>query len=174
MRNYIAELKSLGFSTKELVEQTGFSASKLSRLKSGSQKLHSGTADYEIIRNTSRRLAYKISRKTESVEAASASRRALPNPVAEAIETRSVRVIKARQDTTRFQLKILAKFRNEKTKETRFQNGFSFAYLVIDKDIMTGEAVREAQSKLGGSNWLLQRIISRQIIEYKLSNAKTT
>jgi len=170
MRNYIGELKKLGYSLKELAGESGLSQAQLSRIKTGKIPLKSGTELYEKIRNTSRRLSYREARKAGlSSERATVERRILINPERETRElTTRIREVKSKQNTTRFQMRILGLFSNYKTKETKVQEGYSHAYLTIDKKTMVEEAVAEAQSRLGGSNWNLQRIIEQQITEYKL------
>jgi len=169
MRNYVAELKQLGYSLKDISGEVGMSAAQLSRIKTGKIKLQSGTKEYETIRNVSRRLSYREARKAGLTSSrASGERRTLISPERRTKESESVREVKSKQETTRYQMRILALFWNFKTKESQFSQGFSHAYLTIDIDMMQEEAVSEAQSRLGGSNWKLQRIAEREIMEYRL------
>jgi len=171
MRDYIGELKKLGYNLKAISSETGLSQAKLSRIKSGKAKLSSTMPEYEVIRNVSRRLSYHEARKAGlSSEKASASRRTLMSPEAETRESDSQRIVKSKQDTTRFQMRILGEFYNYKIHETKLSQGFSHAYLEIDKKLMTEEAIAEAQSKLGGSNWKLKRLIETELVEYILTS----
>jgi hypothetical protein len=95
-----------------------------------------------------------------------------------------------------YQLKMLAEFENSKTKETRIIECFSLGHKRIDtpeikeylSDIneyfdnlsevdrseyddsqeLIDEAIRDGQSKLGGSNWELKRVIDIETITYNI------
>ncbi|MAF42978.1 MAG: hypothetical protein CMI54_02240 [Parcubacteria group bacterium] len=173
MRNYIKELTRAGHTARELSGETGLSASALSRYKTGAKVLKSGTKAYETIRNANRRIGYREARKAGlSSERASARRRVIFDPDIEAADFKSTRVIGHKEDTTRFQMRLIGEFYNYKTKKTRIQQGFSHARLTIDKKVFQSEAIADAQAKLGGSNWQLQRIIETEIIEYRLTEAE--
>ena len=171
MRNYIGELKGLGYTLKALSKETGISQAELSRFKTGVKKLSSGSKDYETIRNTTRRLGYQEARAAGlTSERALATRRTITDPEKLISDMASKRIVKHKAETTRFQMRILGKFHNYKTGDTAIKQGFSHAYTTINKKEMEAEAVAEAQSKLGGSNWKLQKILEREIIEYELKD----
>lgn len=67
----------------------------------------------------------------------------------------------------KFQLQLWADYRNTKTKEEvkNFQS-FSMANAVVNKQEMIEEAIRDAQGRLGGSNWELIKIKTLKWIEW--------
>jgi len=94
--------------------------------------------------------------------------RRLNEPDFEVVTSSLFREVKAKSDTTRYQLRILGEFFNPKQRKTSFQNGYSHAYLKIDNK-MVEEAVNDARYKLGGTNWELRWIIEREMTEYVLT-----
>src|SRR3972149_4394631 len=123
MRNYIGQLQQLGYTLKSIATESCLSSSQLSRLKSGKILLKSSTPEYEKIRNVSRRLAYRTVRSSGlTSERATAIRRNLPSPKIDYSEpektysSQSFRTVKAKEATTRFQLRILGLFYNLKTQ----------------------------------------------------------
>ena len=174
MRNYLAELKNLGYSLKSISHDTGISSASLSRIKSGIKPLRSTMPEYEVIRNAVRRASYQAAREAGlTPRRATAERRALsridiqPETVKE-LYRNTIKEVKHKKDTTRYQLRLLGRFYNWKTKETKTSQGYSQAYSNIDIKLMHGEAVAEAQSHLGGSNWKLQRVIEQEMMEYRI------
>ena len=169
MRNYIGELKQRGYSFSRLSKETGVSSKELSAYSKGIKPLKSASDAYEMIRNANRRLAYQEARQAGlAPERANIRRRVMFDPELEEIESTSKRIVKAKQETTRYQLRILGEFYNPKTKDTRIQDGYSRAYLEIDDAVMEAEAVNDARNKLGGTNWELKRIIEREMMQYIL------
>lgn len=169
MRNYIAEIKSKGYTYKQISRATGVDKADLQDFRTGRVKLSSTSADYERIRNANRRLAYKqVRRAGLSSKQATRLRRTMFDPELKATETETTRIVRAKQETTRYQLRILGDFYNAKTKQSKISEGYSHAYLEIDDVMMTEEAIAEAQSKLGGTNWKLTRILEHELMEYKL------
>ena len=170
MRNYIGELRQRGYTLKKLAAETGIDTKRLSAAAKGDAPFRSGTKLYELVRNANRRLAYREARAAGvTSERARTRRRTLLSPELEPIASTSVRLVKAKQKTTRFQVRLLGEFYNPKLKQTKIQEGYSRAYLKIDNDKMDEEAVNDARLKLGGTNWELRRVIEREIIEYILT-----
>src|SRR3972149_786714 len=196
MRNYVAELHSAGLPFTEIAKQTGISAKKLSQFARG-KPLKSVSKDYQILRNASRRNAYKIIRESGLTpgEAEKYRRIGLSEKTYHHFTQRVVAHTKLNK--TMYQLKMLAEFYNPKTKENRIITCFSMAHSEINIDSFTdflntgieqilddmseadaaeydsnqeliGEAIRDGQSKLGGSNWELKRIIDVEVIIYKI------
>ena len=172
-RQYLRELKDLGYSSADIARETGLSQSKLSRISRGARPLLSTSPEYEPLRNAVRRLSYReLIKGGLSPEDASARRRVITDPSRPAPVIRGSRTVHhphSKTATSRFQLRILGKFYNPKIKVTAFKQGFSFAYQDVDYEVMEPEAVREAQSRLGSSNWILQQILEREIITYTLA-----
>lgn len=196
MRNYIHELHENGLNYKQLSQQTGINAKRISKISRGLIKVKSNTREYQIIRNANRRNAYnKLVESGLSPEAANKYRRI---GLSEQTYThRSQRqVAHTKINATMHQLKLLAEFQNIKTKETRIIECFSLGHKHINAaDIkeylsnlddyfdeisevdrseydneqeMIDEAIRDGQSKLGGSNWELKRIIDIETITYNI------
>ncbi len=170
MRNYIGELKARGYTLKQLASETGVSSKRLSAAARGISPLRSGTLNYEAVRNANRRLGYREARASgSSSERASALRRTIFDPELEPISSTSSRLVKSKQETTRFQVRLKGDFYNPKEKTTKIETGYSRAYLEIDNEKMDEEAINDARLKLGGTNWELRRVIEREIIEYVLT-----
>jgi len=170
MRNYIGELKARGYTLKQLATETGVPSKRLSAAARGISPFRSGSKLYEAVRNANRRLGYREARAAGMTsERASASRRTIFDPELKPIEITTEKLVKAKQKTTRYQVRLLGEFYNPKEKKTKIQEGFSRAYLQIDNEKMDEEAVNDARLKLGGTNWELRRVIEREIIEYILT-----
>jgi transcriptional regulator with XRE-family HTH domain len=170
MRNYIDELKQLGYTTAAIAKETGYSKSTIQNLATGKARLSSGTAKYETIRNTSRRLAYRLARQTVTPAEASALRRRLPNPEADIPMREKVTKQKALFEGVLHVLWIRALFRNTETEELRIEDGESTAYKSIEYDEMLNEAIENARNKLPQPyKWELVRILDTEmrIIELK-------
>ena len=176
MRNYIRELNRLGYNLKDLATESGFSQAKLSRIKTGAIPFTSKSADYEKIRNLSRRLSYREARKTGlTSKLAGASRRTYSSPEAAIRYFETVKKVKSKQDTTRWQCCIVGEFYNAKEKLTKDQDGYSHAYPTKTAKSETGytsmqeEAIADAIVTLGGTNWKLKRLKSVEWREYILA-----
>jgi len=175
MRNYVAELKTKGLTYKQLSKETGIGIKTLQGLKTGRIKMKSTQPVYEVIRNTNRRIGYRQARAAGlSPERANISRRTIFNPELETSERASIREVKHKGESTRYQTRILGEFYHAKRKENRIQEGFSHAYLELDEALQTQEAIAEAQSKLGSTGWELIRLIEHEIIEYKITSKEGT
>lgn len=169
MRNYIEELKVRGYSYEVLAKETGVSVSKLRSIKTGRTSLHSTSPLYERIRNANRRIGYREARRAGlAPDKATGARRTLFAPDLETHFTKKTRRVQFKETTTRFQVRILGDFYNLKLKKSAISEGFSWAYPRLNKKRMTGEAIAEAQSRLGGTDWILQRLIELEVMEYKL------
>lgn len=164
--NYFNELKSIGLSYSEIAKQTGINRHKISEYARGVRELKTGT-DYFKGYNLTRKTAYKLAR-TGGYTRAEARKKRTTLLKQEKQPEYIIRNVKAMTQTTRFQLRILGLFRNRKTKTTQTVTGWSNAHVVVDNKTMLQEAIREAQSKLGGSNWELIRILDIEITEYHL------
>jgi len=169
MRNYVQELHELGKTYSELAQETGLSRKTLSLLARGIKQVKSDSETYNIIRNASRRIAYqKIRESGVSATAAGKYRRIALSP--ETYQHFSTRHVKhTRLEVTMRQLKMLAEFENKKQKQTAIIECFSYGHKRIrDQQTLIDEAIRDGQSKLGGSNWQLKRIIDLEIIKYQI------
>ncbi len=196
MRNYIRELHENGLSYKQISNETGISTKRLSSFARGLKKLSSKQPEYSIIRNVNRCTAYKkLTESGLSPEAANKYRRIGLSE--QTYSHRSIRQVShTKINATMNQLKLLAEFENIKTKETRIIECFSLGHKHIDtpeikeylSDIddyfeqiseidrseyddsqeMIDEAIRDGQSKLGGSNWELKRVIDIETITYNI------
>ena len=174
MRNYVAELKSRGLTYKQLAKETGVNIKTLQGIKTGRISLKSTQPIYEQIRNANRRIGYSQARQAGLNPArANISRRTILDPEKLTQELKSLREVKHKAESTRYQMRILGDFYNAKQKKTKLQEGFSHAYIEVYTD-MLHEAISEAQSKLGGSGWVLTRLIEKEIIEYKITNQAGT
>ncbi len=196
MRNYTNELRQAGKSIKQISELTGINKTKISKLSTGEKVLKSGSKEYQIIRNTSRKVAYKKLRDSGLSAKAADKYRRIGISERTYIHKSKRNVKHTEINKKMFQLKMLAEYQNIKTKEKRIIESFSNAYSDIDIDgiydyannldsyyddtadiiredyssaqEMIAEAVAQAQSKLGGSNWELLRIIDVETIEYNI------
>jgi len=177
MRKYIAEIKTKGLSFKQIAKETGITENLIRDIASGKVKLKSGGAgsNYEKIRNANRRIGYRKAREAGlTPERANEARRTIFNPEKQTTERASIREVKHKAETTRFQTRILGEFKHDKRKEIKISEGFSHAYLEYNKIEQTDEAIKEAQSKLGSSGWQLIRLIEHEVIEYKITGEKGT
>lgn len=190
-RNYIAELKTQGISLREIERQTGINRKRLSEYNSGKKALKSSTEAYEKLRNLNRKTAYDALRKQGmDADQADKYRRIVSSPKTYHHQTHRA-VTHTRINKTMYQLKMLAEYGEEKTKEKRIIESFSMAHAskpdireisddfinemgetdvseYDDNQEMVNEAIRDAQSKLGGSNWYLIRIIDIEVITYQI------
>jgi len=172
MRNFIGELKTKGYTYKALSRQSGVSARKLSELARGVRTV--SRADYLQAYNLNRKLAYREARHAGlAPEAAREVRPKIYDTARRTMERETTRIVKHKQETTRYQLRILGEFFNSRTNELKFSQGFSRAYLEYNEKEQLEEAIAEAQSRLGGSNWSLRRLIEKEIIEYQLKPDET-
>lgn len=169
MRNYLGELKAQGLTYKQIAAETGISRKRVSEIARGIETVKSATDTYATIRNVSRRLGYQKLRETLSAKEAEQYRRIV---LSERTYThKTIREVKHTHiEKDMIQLKILAEFRNTRTKKLKEEKGFSSGYerSQFNQSEATGEAIREAQSRLGGSNWELQRIIDLEYITYQI------
>ena len=175
-RNYVSELQSKGYSLRRLAKETGISKSTLHRI---SQKVMppSSTASYEKIRNANRRLAYQELREAGVKPEASRQYRrqfTAPPEVQKVRFRSSKRYVKAKFDTTRYQLRLVADYEETKTGQVAYAvESYSMAHLEVVIEEMIEEAINEARRHLGGTNWELIRIIEQGIMEYILSPGGT-
>lgn len=169
MRNYIGELRTRGITLKTIAKGAHISPKKVSDFYHGKLALKSGTKEYEKIRNLSRRTAYGEMRKIGITSAeARQTRRVAYSPEWQPKEKRVIREVKFRQDTTRYQLYVVAEFKHSRTHEVRILKGTSYAHLDYDYDRDLKEAIGNIRGQLNDSHWQLQRVIEYHIIEYKL------
>jgi predicted transcriptional regulator len=170
MRDYIGELRDLGYTWQRIADESGLSSRTLRRIQSGAAKLQSGTARYETIRNTSRRLAYQSAKAAGvSTRKAGDLRRALPSPKPR--DFGSVREVIYKKQAIQYQMRLLALFRHKVTKRKRVREGFSFVHSDIEddtKETMQQEAIMHVRGTAEDSNWELIKVIEREIIEYRL------
>ena len=189
MRNYVGELHAAGLPFTEIQKQTGINVKKLSRIARDIQSLKASSKDYKILRNTSRRTAYTQLRESGvSAKMANKYRRIGLSQRTYFHET-TRNVSHTNINKIMYQLKMLAEFINQKTKERKFPEPdgvcFSLAHAQIDETELSGdadsfnandeidnelinEAIRDGQAKLGGSNWELLRIVDIEVITYKI------
>lgn len=201
MRNYVNELHNAGLTFTDIAKQTGISSKKLSQLSRGIKPLKSTSNDYQILRNASRRNAYKLIRESgvTAKDANKLRRIGLSEKTYHHLSIRNVSHTKINK--TMYQLKMFAWFINRKTKEIKAPppNGYCFSAAhskinikdferflndgidtIIDEmaeaDVseydsnqeLLNEAIRDGQSKLGGSNWELKSIVDIEVITYKI------
>ena len=174
MRNYIAELKSTGVSYNKIAKQTDVSASTISRIARGEKLLNSSSKLYKNVRNISRRAGYQEAKKAgyTSKEAHKRQRVFIKKDGYKKLDTpftHSTRHVKAKQDTTVYQLWIKGLFRNIKTKKYAKSEGFSYATSDI-RDSMLDEAINEARNKLGGTNWELVELYKKELMNYVITS----
>lgn len=188
-RNYISELKSQGLSLREIERQTGINHRRLSEYVTGKKPLKSSSKAYETLRNINRKTSYnQLRQQGMATREADKYRRIVSSP--KTYQHKSTRSVKhTRIDKTMYQLKMLAEYSEAKSHEKRIIESFSFAHAskpdtwdissdfidemgeldVQDYDTnmqMVNEAIRDAQSRLGGSNWMLERIIDIEVVSY--------
>ena len=66
-----------------------------------------------------------------------------------------------------YQLGVVFDLVDEKTGEIQTGiEGWSRVYSVQDYEVMFNEAMRYAQAIAGGSNWVIEEVVSREWIEY--------
>ena len=170
VRNYLSELRNAGYTIRDLAKEIGISQKRVSAISRGTVSLpKSDTSLYENIRNANRRLAYqKMRREGATPSMAGAFRRTHTDPAVPVQEREIVRIIEHKQETTRWQLKLVADYYNIKTDERRnYIESYSFAH--TDKDIKRDleEAINEARSRLGDSNWQLTKKHEQSYMEYR-------
>lgn len=171
MRDYIGELKSIGFSIKAIAKQAGLTAARLLK------PFKSGTKEYEAIRNTNRRLASEYLRQHGATPAQVGKlRRAALNPEAKPLTKNIVRKIKSHYAQGFFQYYIYGEF-HEPVYGSRFPNvmyqyGFSSSYRrkVPVTERLIKKCVENARGKLGGTNWQLIKILEQGWQVYELTN----
>lgn len=66
----------------------------------------------------------------------------------------------------KYQMILNAMYQDEKTGEIKTIKSYSQAEQYIDEEEMFEEAIRHAQSKLGGSNWILIEVLSVKYNDY--------
>lgn len=170
MRNYIAELRALGYSAGKIAEETGISRSTIGRIERGQIRLRSGSDRYDALRNATRRAGYRAAVDAGiSPEGARARRRTISNPDLPVVEIQTLKRVKFRQPQTRWQLRILAEFWNPDLDERRIMEGYSRAYRKYNEGQQMKEAIDNARGRLHGTNWLLVRLIEHEVMEYQLS-----
>jgi predicted transcriptional regulator len=168
MRDHISELRQIGFSLKAIAKQSGLTEKTLLK------PVKSSTKAYEAIRNTNRRLArqYLVQHGVPSKQADVLRRTAL-NPDAKPIVRNTVQHIKSKKTQKINQYYIYGKFQHTKTKEIRFEYGFSQAKrsqkLKVTKSLIAA-CVRHARAKLGGTNWRLVNILEQGWTSYELTD----
>lgn len=170
MRDYVEELKSIGYTAKAIAKQSGLSINQIG------QGFKSGTPEYAAIRNTNRRLARQYARESGmSSKQADFYRRKILNPDLTETVKNVTRKVKARYSQGVNQYFIFGEFRNAKTKEKRFAYGFTKTYKSKrkNKNKLITEAVQNARGKLGGTNWELIRIIEQGWQVYELQGTST-
>ena len=164
MRNYIGELRDAGLTWAELSRETGKSARQLRRYASGETKLKSSTKVYEQIRDTSRRISYRLTKESFGTERAVHYRR---EALSERLrERRSVKEVKHKEPSTHWQIRIAGLFRRRKV--TKIAEGFSPADYKINRDRMIDQAVNDARFKLGSTGWELVRLLEVEEMQYRL------
>jgi len=197
LRNYLKELHDAGLSYNQIAQQTGIERHRVSAIAKGVKTLKSASKEYSTVRNVSRRTAYAKIRESglSPVEANKYRRIGLSDKTYIHNSARDVAHTKINKQM--YQLKMLAEFENLKSHESKIIECFSKAHAKINKkslinminniaDYFTeieetedgeeyssettliNEAVRDGQSKLGGSNWQLKRIIDIETIEYNI------
>lgn len=171
MRDYIGELLNAGLKITDIAKESGISVRKLNNILAGNVKLTSKIPEYEKIRNTSRRVSYKIAKELGgSQEEINQSRRRMLTDQDTTRLTTKQRIIRTSKYNQKkmYQLYLVGLFEQEETKERRVQTGLSKAYKKKRHKIQLDEAVNYARAKLEGSNWILIKIIHQKYTEYYL------
>jgi hypothetical protein len=209
-RNWLGELHDAGLSYAKIAKETGFGKARIKRIISeGTQSKE----EWNTVYNANRRIAWRQTRQevtTENPYNAKASkheitrhrktiesevrRRASHRYSPKTHESREIRTVKAKQNSTRFQMRIYAEFREEETQEIRRVTGYSYAAVAIlaedeessasdglfSRADLEDQAIADCHRRLTGqkgiadsgtptdSPWVLEHIIERVIVEYRL------
>lgn len=168
-RNYIKELKSLGYSYQRIASETGYSRDMISSIASGRRAMpKAGSDKYESIRNVSRRATYN-----EALD------RGLPASVASDFRRKAPKEIKkftgkhwkvesTITGTTEYQLAIIADFYSEKQQDYAYNlECYSNVYIKVRLALMLDECETFGRWKLGGSDWSIVKIHKQIITEIK-------
>lgn len=174
MRDYVSELASLGMNAEGISRNSGVSVSAMKHLKAN-------TPEYESIRNLVRRESRrKLRASGMSPGEASRLRRTLTDPNAKPRKHNVSKVVESKSDQTLDQYYIFGMFtlRDKSSRqviETRY--GYGFTEKVRKGEYTTRQlismAVRQAKSKLGGTNWKLKKLIEHGWKSFVLKNSTT-
>ena len=163
MRNFVGELKQQGYSFRNLAVQSGLSARRVSALARGAKPTR---AEYLKTYNVNRRIGYTKARQAGfKSEVAREKRVSILSE--EVRELKSIRRVKSPTHVTHFQLRILAEFKNRKTKKLIIREGYSFAHPDINEKEMMNEAINDVRGNLESSDWDMTRLIEHEVMEYQ-------
>ncbi|MBT9131292.1 MAG: hypothetical protein DDT41_01597 [candidate division WS2 bacterium] len=170
-RDWIGEILSRGYLIKDISKESGVPQQTLTKYVKGKILFTSKSKHYETIRNVNRKLAARELRdksrgikpheERESIKLADSHKRTYFNPLAEPKIVENIREVKyiKQLGKQQQQLRILGEFRNDKTKQERIQEGWSNVYSIPNYARDLEQAIGDAQYKLGGTNWILVKLL---------------